>query len=109
MFVVLNNGGGHIFDLLPLAAERADMSAWTTPQTHSMAELSKSFGVHHVMTADVTELREALLVAVVRPGPTCIEVIIPPDAARTERASLLGRLDREIALAASQDPDSPRE
>jgi 2-succinyl-5-enolpyruvyl-6-hydroxy-3-cyclohexene-1-carboxylate synthase len=96
VYVVINNGGGRIFDLLPLASVREDMSAWTTPQSYSLGDLARAFGVAHVKSQNDDTLRDALREALLRKSATCIEVVVAGDAARTEQAAILRQLEIEL-------------
>ena len=61
--VVINNGGGGIFDFLPIAhAVGAEMfdALWSTPQNVNIATLCQAYGVAHNLVTKPTEFKEAL-------------------------------------------------
>lgn len=58
--VVLNNGGGRIFDYLPQAGLPDFERLWRTPRPLDLAALARPFGLHHGQVADATGWRDAL-------------------------------------------------
>jgi 2-succinyl-5-enolpyruvyl-6-hydroxy-3-cyclohexene-1-carboxylate synthase len=89
--VVLNNGGGRIFEQLPLAAAGLDEAAerfWTTPHTAHFEALAGVFGVHYAEARSVGALLAALSAGLSNPGCTLIEAVVPPHGAREQYARL---------------------
>jgi 2-succinyl-5-enolpyruvyl-6-hydroxy-3-cyclohexene-1-carboxylate synthase len=77
--VLVNNGGGGIFDFLPVAREGADFEQHVaTPHGLDFAQATALYGARHVPVADVAALRAELARALTASGVTLLEV-------RTER------------------------
>ena len=93
--VVLNNGGGGIFDYLPVAALPEFERAWLTPQTVDLVAAAQSLGVAGERVRSLSEFMASLERALLRGGPTLIEV--PVD----RQASIAGRREfwRQVAAA----------
>jgi 2-succinyl-5-enolpyruvyl-6-hydroxy-3-cyclohexene-1-carboxylate synthase len=96
--VVLNNGGGRIFEQLPLAADaRVDLAAWTSPHALDLRSAASLYGVGYRRVDARGQLPAALAQAHARPGVTLIEVVVPPDGARTALAAIETRLEARLA------------
>lgn len=76
VFVVLNNGGGGIFDHLPQAALAEFETAWLTPQRLDFAAAAAAFGIRHVRADTLAGFRQALDEAIAGGGPRLLEVTI---------------------------------
>lgn len=77
--VVLDNGGGGIFDHLPLAqAVPADLfrRAWTAPPQVDFAALAASFGLRYIKAEDGGTLDSALNAAFAEGGPWLLRVAV---------------------------------
>jgi 2-succinyl-5-enolpyruvyl-6-hydroxy-3-cyclohexene-1-carboxylate synthase len=97
--VVLNNGGGRIFERLPMAAgltETGAFDAWLTPPGLDVGSAAAAYGVafHRVATTD--ELREALGRHSGTGGVCVVEVMIPPDGTTEHQRRLSRRLEAAI-------------
>jgi 2-succinyl-5-enolpyruvyl-6-hydroxy-3-cyclohexene-1-carboxylate synthase len=80
--VVLNNGGGRIFDYLPQRGLPGFEDLWRTPLDLDLAELARPFRLCHTRVSDGAGFRSVLLETLDRPGPHLIEVIIDAEASR---------------------------
>jgi len=78
--LVLNNGGGHIFDYLPQSGLADFRRLWQTPQSIEMAALAGLGGLRHWQVADTAGLDRALAEA--GQGPGLIECLIDPEVSR---------------------------
>jgi len=79
--VLVNNGGGGIFDFLPVAREGADFEQHVaTPTGLDFARAAAAYGARHALAADVATLRDELARSLADGGVTIAEV-------RTERAA----------------------
>ncbi len=79
--VLVNNGGGGIFDFLPVAREGEDFERHVaTPTGLDFAKAAALYDARHVPVGDVAGLRSALREALGADGVTIVEV-------RTERAA----------------------
>ena len=99
--VLVQNGGGRIFETLPVAREPS--TAWalphfTTPTTLQFDALARGFGVPHVEVRDRAGLQAALRSSLGRPGLTLIEAVVPPHGA----SASLGRIASRCASFAAE-------
>ena len=78
--LVINNGGGHIFDYLPQRGLPDYRRLWQTPQSIEIAALAALAGLRHWRVAEAKGLQLALAEA--RLGPGLIEAVIDPDLSR---------------------------
>lgn len=89
VILALDNRGGRIFELLPLAASAispAEMSTlFVTPQRLDLALAARAFGVPSICARTVDELREAVAKALVTPGCTVVHGVIAPADRRQRR------------------------
>jgi len=74
IIVVLNNGGGGIFDTLPQAVLPEFETGWRTPQTLNFALAAQAFGVSYQRAESAECLAGALKLAIFSGGPQMIEV-----------------------------------
>jgi 2-succinyl-5-enolpyruvyl-6-hydroxy-3-cyclohexene-1-carboxylate synthase len=98
VIVVVANGGGRIFEMLPVAQE----AAWMLP--HVVTEepvdheaLARAFGLRHRRVATSTALTEALAEGLDRPGATLVEAVVPPHGAAELGATLRARFAQTLA------------
>lgn len=83
--VVIDNGGGGIFDHLPLAqAVPAELlrRGWTAPQQADFAALAAAFGLLYVKASDAETLDSALTMAFARGGAWLLHVAVDRHASR---------------------------
>ncbi|WP_462322898.1 hypothetical protein, partial [Halochromatium sp.] len=78
--LVLNNGGGHIFDYLPQHRLVGFERLWQTPQRVDLASLAALAGLRHWRVEDSAGLEAAL--AEVGLGAGLIECVIDPEQSR---------------------------
>lgn len=99
--VVLDNGGGRIFEQLPLAragvVPEADWQAWLTPPGIDFAALAAAFGVGYACAVDASATRTEIGAALARPGATLVHVVL--DGARTIPAHRAHQAEVERRLA----------
>ncbi|MBU3696338.1 2-succinyl-5-enolpyruvyl-6-hydroxy-3-cyclohexene-1-carboxylic-acid synthase [Dechloromonas sp.] len=74
IIVVLNNGGGGIFDTLPQAVLPEFETGWRTPQTLDFALVAQAFGLSYQRSDSAESLAAALKLAIFSVGPQMIEV-----------------------------------
>lgn len=100
--VVVQNGGGRIFEQLPLGrqatpgtplGERFEQM-FTTPQPVSFEHAAATFGLGYVRVTSATDLSRSLHDARLMTRPVVIEAVVEPSA---------GRLLRDVAHAAVRD------
>jgi 2-succinyl-5-enolpyruvyl-6-hydroxy-3-cyclohexene-1-carboxylate synthase len=81
VLVVLNNGGGRIFDQLPIARQPGvDLRWWTTPHALDLGAAAALFGVGFARACQRAELEQALSLAYGRAGVSLIEVVVEPES-----------------------------
>ncbi len=97
-FVVLNNDGGGIFSLLPVAAHREAVgfeALFSTPHGLDLAHAARLFGATHFRVTSVEELRLALKQAIGAPGLQLVEVPFDREVDADARRALFARAARE--------------
>lgn len=94
--VVVNNGGGRIFEQLPIATEgKAEwLPYFTTPHDASLAGAASVYGCAFESTRSVAGLRTALQTAYGRAGCTVIEATVPPHESAKQNARLRSEVER---------------
>lgn len=75
VIVVVNDGGGGIFDLLPQAGLPEFEQAWRTPQQISFEHAAATFGLGYARASNAEGLRDALRRAFASGGPQLIELL----------------------------------
>ncbi|WP_394821809.1 2-succinyl-5-enolpyruvyl-6-hydroxy-3-cyclohexene-1-carboxylic-acid synthase [Pendulispora albinea] len=92
VIAVLNNGGGRIFEQLPVASwpgiERAELAHLTTPHDRSTEHAAHLYGHPFERVASLPELSDALARAHARPGCTLLEVVVPPHGAHEQHSRI---------------------
>ncbi|MCF7995203.1 MAG: 2-succinyl-5-enolpyruvyl-6-hydroxy-3-cyclohexene-1-carboxylic-acid synthase [Chromatiaceae bacterium] len=78
--LVLNNGGGHIFDYLPQRGLADFERLWQTPQRVELSALAALAGLRHWRVEDAEGLDAALSEVGLTPG--MIECVIDPEVSR---------------------------
>lgn len=81
VFVVLDNGGGRIFEQLPIAAAGVDMALFTTPTAIDLQAAARAFGVAHAEVTTLDALDRALDRALAHAGATLLHARVPPHGA----------------------------
>jgi 2-succinyl-5-enolpyruvyl-6-hydroxy-3-cyclohexene-1-carboxylate synthase len=83
VIVVLNNGGGRIFEQLPIAADPSvDLHWWTTPHALRLGAAAELYGIGFSQVTAPEPFARALATAYAHPGVSLIEVVVAPDSAR---------------------------
>ena len=98
--VVVQNGGGRIFDHLPIAEswEHAPFERYfATPEPVRFDHAAAAFGVAYARAETRAELALALTAAWSAPGPTLIEAVAPPREGAKKIAKLWRDLHAELA------------
>lgn len=94
--VVIDNGGGRIFERLPVAAAPALAahfeSLWLTPPQIDIAGLARSMGTAAVEVDTAAALSVAVAEAAARPGCTVIRARVAPGSAEATRQQLVATL-----------------
>jgi len=103
VIVVINNGGGRIFEQLPIA--RQGKEAWlryfTTPHQANLAGAASLYGCRFHSASTVTALSRALEAGHGYAGCTVIEAIVPARSALEQGELLAVRVERAFQPKAS--------
>jgi len=103
VIVVINNGGGRIFEQLPIAhdGDQSWLSFFTTPHDADLASAAAIHGCAHHRVSTVTELRRGLAAAYAEDGCTVVEAVVPPQSAFEQSSELRSRIGRALVHEAS--------
>jgi 2-succinyl-5-enolpyruvyl-6-hydroxy-3-cyclohexene-1-carboxylate synthase len=103
VIVVVNNGGGRIFEQLPIAEDgKAQwLPYFTTPHDADLASAAAIYGCEFDTASTVTGFRQALDMAYARQGCTVIEAVVPAQSALRQSRALLSRVERALQREAS--------
>jgi 2-succinyl-5-enolpyruvyl-6-hydroxy-3-cyclohexene-1-carboxylate synthase len=99
--VVINNGGGRIFDYLPQHGLPGFEQLWRTPVTPDLAALAAAFGFEHRLADDAASLDTALA-GEAKPG-VLVEVRIDAEASRDTHR----RFWQAVAVVGAGHPLTP--
>lgn len=98
--LVVNNGGGRIFEQLPIAScasvEPAALAHFTTPPSLDLASAAAAFGLRHVAAASGDALEHALGAALGHAGCTVVEAVVPPHEARAQNARVIASVESAL-------------
>jgi 2-succinyl-5-enolpyruvyl-6-hydroxy-3-cyclohexene-1-carboxylate synthase len=96
VIVVLNNGGGRIFEQLPIARDAGDalMRHFTTPQNLDFEHAARLYRHGYARADNRPALAAALADALRRGGCTIIDAIVPPHNVAEEGARIIAALKR---------------
>jgi 2-succinyl-5-enolpyruvyl-6-hydroxy-3-cyclohexene-1-carboxylate synthase len=97
--VVVNNGGGHVFSLLPQRALPEHRELFVTPHGLDLGALCRAAGAGHERVERASELSTALDRAAGAGGLNVVEVVVDAELGLRRRQDLRGAVD--AALAAS--------
>lgn len=96
LILMINNGGGGIFELLPAAHEVVEFEAlFATPQMVRFADLAKAHDIPHSRVDDAASLRAALR-QWPRAGLTLLEVRVDRKVSAAAHRASLSRLAQRI-------------
>lgn len=91
--VAIQNGGGRIFEQLPVAESAPHaMSHFVTPHDVRLEHGAALFGLPFARVSEERALREAFEHAMTHEGVSLIEAIVPPHEARDTNARLIARM-----------------
>lgn len=101
VLLVLDNGGGRIFDELPvqaaLAAEPSLTNFWLTPPNLDFRHAAALFELRYARVEQESSLESALDAAFQHPGCTLIHAIVGKNSVRETRARIRTRLDEALS------------
>jgi 2-succinyl-5-enolpyruvyl-6-hydroxy-3-cyclohexene-1-carboxylate synthase len=98
VIVVINNGGGRIFEQLPIArsGKQSWLSYFTTPHDADLASAAATYGCEFRRADTISGFRRALEAAYGRAGCTVVEAVVPPHSALEQGRELLDRVERAL-------------
>lgn len=110
VIVLIDNGGGRIFDQLPAADHPATSGAfvhWIQGGSPGWASLARAHGLRHRRPKSASELSADLDAAFVRGGAWLVEARVPPTSAREALDELRRRFDAEWKTKTERKEASP--
>lgn len=95
VYVVIDNGGGRIFEELPIAGaiDAETFELFSTPTAIRLAPAAEAFGIRYEAAADAASVRAAVKRGLSEPGPSLVHVRVPARSAR----DALRRVREELA------------
>lgn len=110
VIVVINNAGGRIFEMLPMANQRsaAELEPWTTPHSARLSGAAQLFGVRYACAQRHQDIGPALSSALAAPEVTLLEVQVDPSSSIAAQRALWHEASTRIAALRfdSQGPNS---
>jgi 2-succinyl-5-enolpyruvyl-6-hydroxy-3-cyclohexene-1-carboxylate synthase len=94
--LVVNNGGGRIFEQLP-AGRLPDLEPWITPHDFELWRVAAALGVSSVLVEGEAELKVALQAAARHRGATLIEARVAPSSAFEWSGAARARVEAALA------------
>ncbi len=76
--VVVNNGGGRIFEQLPVAKSGLDQHFWTTPHSLDLSHAAALYGLEFQRASTPAELARAIDAALAEGGASVVEARVAP-------------------------------
>lgn len=106
--VIVQNGGGRIFEQLPVGANTVAAPHFSklflTPQTIDFSAAAAAFGIPFVRVSSTDSYQAALAQGLTSDRPLIIEAVVPGDDGRTRRKRIWSQSTRKIQTASSSDP-----
>ncbi|UCH30566.1 MAG: 2-succinyl-5-enolpyruvyl-6-hydroxy-3-cyclohexene-1-carboxylic-acid synthase [Myxococcales bacterium] len=102
VITVINNGGGQIFDHLPIGRDGDEswLPYFTTPHDANLERAAGTYRCAYRRATTVTELLGALDAAYGEPGCTVVEAVVPPHSAREQSSELIRQAEQALAREA---------
>lgn len=106
VIVVINNAGGRIFEMLPLASQCSaeELEPWTTPHQARLEGASELFGVRYARARQRGQIGPALSQALSTPELTLLEVQVGPSTSLTAQRALWSEATTRISALELADP-----
>ncbi|MBX3185233.1 MAG: 2-succinyl-5-enolpyruvyl-6-hydroxy-3-cyclohexene-1-carboxylic-acid synthase [Polyangiaceae bacterium] len=94
VIVVIDNGGGRIFESLPIASEVSPglLQAWTTPHGVRIADVCRGYQVHHQRVSKTEKPGDVLKQLLKRPRVSVLSVRVAPHSSAEVQAALWERM-----------------
>jgi 2-succinyl-5-enolpyruvyl-6-hydroxy-3-cyclohexene-1-carboxylate synthase len=108
--VVIDNGGGRIFEQLPVAKlwdqEPAQAELWLTPPRLAFEHAAALFDLPYAAPGDGAELRTTLATAFERRGATLVHVRVEAHGARDTQRAVMTELERLVGVSSDTGASS---
>jgi 2-succinyl-5-enolpyruvyl-6-hydroxy-3-cyclohexene-1-carboxylate synthase len=103
VIVVVNNGGGRLFEQLPIARDGKEqwLPYFTTPHEADLASAAAIYGCEFHSASTVTGFQQALEAAYAREGCTVVEAVVPAQSALEQGRAIISRVERALRSEAS--------
>ncbi len=99
--VVVDNDGGHIFNMLPFAAQAAHDAArwqfWSTPPGVDFAHAAAAFGGRYAEASTESDVARHMAAALSTPGLTLLRLVVEPGSAERFARELPQRVRARLA------------
>lgn len=115
VIVVIDNQGGRIFELLPIARTTYGTSDelfarhWLTPAVGSIEGLCAAYGVTYARPDGASELETMVAEAAERGGCTVVHAVVEPSSAARDREAVTAALDDSLEQLLRGETDSHRD
>jgi 2-succinyl-5-enolpyruvyl-6-hydroxy-3-cyclohexene-1-carboxylate synthase len=109
--VVLNNGGGRIFEQLPIgqSVNEEELSHFTTPHQLDLSHASALYGLPHLRVTSAHGITDALHEAHSHPGATIIEIVVAKSSYQTQPVQCVAAVKAELLRLGLLSPDTSTE
>ena len=96
--VVVNNGGGRIFEHLPIAGHDDVLDPWfTTPHELTFEHAARQFGLNYVAVDGASRCTEVYVAAANGGAPTLIEAVVDPVLSNRGRSAVAAAIGKALA------------
>jgi len=97
VIVVIDNGGGRIFEQLPIFAELEQQVAlsrfWLTPPAAELSHAAELFGYRYAKVSERAGIAGALREAISRPGVSIVQIVVDGTSARESEQRVRAELE----------------
>jgi 2-succinyl-5-enolpyruvyl-6-hydroxy-3-cyclohexene-1-carboxylate synthase len=105
--VVLQNGGGRIFEWLPIASHpSAPMGSFTTDHHADLGAAARVYGHGYTQVRTLEALRAELAARVGHPGLHVIEAVVPPHDAGSRQRALYAQVEASLRAGSPEESAS---
>ena len=90
--IIINNGGGHIFNYLPQKGLKEFEKYWLTPVKMELSHAAALFGLNYQMADTVESLEQVLENSLTRQGIDIVEVVVDQQVSLQSSSAITGRV-----------------
>ena len=111
VLIVIDNRGGRIFELLPIASSGYGSSDqlfarhWLTAPEHDIQGLCDAFGAGYAHAVSPDQVSAAVTKAARTAGCTVVHAVVDPSSAAVDRQAAIAALARRLAKTVDRRPD----